>query len=400
MGIIIQPFGEAVFGNFLKEILRGDHGKYESFKAAVAFVKKSGVQHVISEIEYFLDKEANCKWVIGIDQYGTTIEGLTSLLEVVGDRGEIFIHHDENEYVTFHPKLYLFESQDSALLIVGSGNLTQGGLYTNDEGFAIRRLDLSAEVDNKIYQELSLAFEAWCNISLETVHKLDSDFLKLLIEADYIRSEKQTIQSSKSELESFGEDEFGDKTKEKNVLFGQDKKRRRSSSQPGAAKGKKAVETEPITEEQENLGFVMTLMRTDVGTGQTTAGTSRRSPEIFIPLKARNANQDFWDWPNKFSEDPKRKGKFDRPGVKMRLGGDIITVNMMTWPVKHDFRLRSESLRSAGEIGDIIRIEKTDGTRGYKYYVEIVPQATNDYEYYYSLCINKTRNSKKLWGYY
>ena len=30
----------------------------------------------------------------------------------------------------------------------------------------------------------------------------------------------------------------------------------------------------------------MTLQQTDVGTGQVTEGTSRRSPEIFIPLVA------------------------------------------------------------------------------------------------------------------
>ena len=51
--------------------------------------------------------------------------------------------------------------------------------------------------------------------------------------------------------------------------------------------------------------FAMTLQNTDVGKGQTTPGTSRRSPEIYIPLIARNFAPDFWGWPNKFIEDPK-----------------------------------------------------------------------------------------------
>ena len=93
---------------------------------------------------------------------------------------------------------------------------------------------------------------------------------------------------------------------------------------------------------------MMTLQKTDVGVGQTTAGTSKRSPEIFVPLEARDAEPGFWNWQDGFVEDPERQGKFDRRGVRMRVGNEIIEVNMMTWPVKHDFRLRSKVLRSLG----------------------------------------------------
>ena len=144
----------------------------------------------------------------------------------------------------------------------------------------------------------------------------------------------------------------------------------------------------------------MTLQRTDVGVGQATTGTSRRSPEIFIPLAARNANPDFWNWPSAFTPDPQRSGKLDRTGVRMRLGGEIVTVNMMTWPVKHDFRLRCEALRSAGNIGDILRMEKVDPSTGYEYYVEVIPEGTSQHPTYLTLCRNSVRNSMKMYGYY
>lgn len=147
-------------------------------------------------------------------------------------------------------------------------------------------------------------------------------------------------------------------------------------------------------------GFLMTLQRTDVGVGQLTAGASRRSPEIFIPLTARNANPDFWGWDYLFTPDPSKPGKMDRNDVRMRLGTSIIEVNMMTWPDKHDFRLRNEALRSAGEVGDILRIERTDDNRSYAYYVEVIPQGTTEYNYYLSLCTNRTPSSRRLWGYY
>lgn len=147
-------------------------------------------------------------------------------------------------------------------------------------------------------------------------------------------------------------------------------------------------------------GFVMTLQQTDVGSGQKTPGANRRSPEIFIPLIARNANPEFWGWPDLFTADTKIDNKMNRNGVQFRIGTGIVPVNMMTWPAKADFRLRSEVLRSAGNIGDILRIEKNEQNDQYEYYAVVVPPGASDYDKYLALCNNKTRNSAKLWGYY
>ena len=144
----------------------------------------------------------------------------------------------------------------------------------------------------------------------------------------------------------------------------------------------------------------MTLRRTDVSVGQTSAGTSRRSPEIFIPLSARDANPGFWKWPDAFTRDPNRPDKLDRSNVRMSLGGQIISVNMMTWPEKHDFRLHSEALRSAGNIGDIMRMERVNTENNFEYYVEIIPKGTTQFSLYLALCTVPVRNSKKYYGYY
>jgi hypothetical protein len=146
--------------------------------------------------------------------------------------------------------------------------------------------------------------------------------------------------------------------------------------------------------------FLMTLKKTDVGIGQTTSGKSRRSPEIFIPLSARDYDKEFWGWDTEFTEDPDREGKWDRRGVRMRIGTITTEVSMMTWPVKHDFRLRSEVLRSAGDVDDILRIERTNGEGGFSYYVEIIPAGTVEHEEYLRRCDRETRNSQKKWGYY
>ena len=92
-------------------------------------------------------------------------------------------------------------------------------------------------------------------------------------------------------------------------------------------------------------------------------------------------------------------GKMDRSDVRMLIGTTVEHVNMMTWPAKHDFRLRSEPLRSAGAVGDVLRIEKTDGTRGYQYIATVIPQGTARDPNALAKCVHTVRNSPRVWGY-
>ena len=417
MGILIQPFSDKSMGDFIQETLNGEHGKFDSFQASVAFAKRSGVQHIEDALKAFIGNGKTARIVVGVDLGGTTIEGLEALLDALGETGELLVNHDEGAFTTFHPKIYFFEGSDNSILIVGSGNLTQGGLYSNDEGFAIMELDPLNPDDLAVIDQYKENFGKWCDEDSETVRRVDIDFIEALKDAGYIPSE--AFVPVEADEAAYGDaDKGADEPEEdrgerkapevKARLFGQMKGRRRPPRKrikifKITAKVKpKAKPAGPLFDKPPETctGFVMTLMKTDVGTGQTTPGTSRRSPEIFIPLGARDFDPDFWGWNNEFTEDPDRPGKFDRVGVQMRIGGNVINVNMMTWPVKHDFRLRSEALRSAGEIGDLIKIEKIEGSTTFDYYVEIIPQGASDYDAYLSVCINKTRNSQRLWGYY
>ena len=385
---LIQPFSENTFGEFLIEAFSGKYGEFNLFMAAIAFVKISGLNHIINSINEFLKKGNSCKFVIGIDQLGTSYDALKLLLDILGDAQDIFINHDENQFVTFHPKIYYFENRQNGLLIIGSGNLTQGGLFSNEEGFSIVELDFSIDKDVNCMTEIHKVFDDWSNCSFDNIKLLDVKLLNELLSGGYVKNEKHLALIRQQEKQVNG----NIKTEEK--IFGFGKIRKKIPK----VLSKKIVTIDKKREVLIYNIFLMTLMRTDVGKGQVTPGKSRRSPEIFIPLSARDYNPAFWDWPEFFIEDDSRKGKFDRHDVPMIIGGQLINVNMMTWPVKHDFRLRSEVLRSAGDVGDILRLEKVID-KEYKYYIEIIPKDTSDYEYYASLCINSTRNSEKKWGY-
>jgi hypothetical protein len=162
-------------------------------------------------------------------------------------------------------------------------------------------------------------------------------------------------------------------------------------------------------------GFVMILQKTDVGVGQSRAGTQRRSPEIFIPkqvvlpvrnLRVQVCNPVFWDWPGAFVEDVEYAGPMDQ-GIGKRdrhmtvqFLGNSLDVTMWYNPDKRDFRIRSETLRNAGQIGDLIRIERNVGNARIPFSIYIIRSSEPDYSVYLRYCVNQPANSLKRWGYY
>ena len=326
--------------------------------------------------------------MVGIDHRGISEEGLRDLLQAVSPSGRVVVFHNRLP-VTFHPKIYLFKSGDAAEIAVGSGNLTEGGLFTNYEAGVRLVLATTDPVDAAVLQSVESVLDRWASSTHGTSILLDNEILDQLTASNTVPTE--AAMRTETNSSSTTETDEGNRNDTTTALFGARSERR------APALPRNSVATPlPIPGRR----FVMTLQRTDVGVGQTTAGTSRRSPEIFIPLAARNANPEFWGWPTGFREDHSKSGKFDRTAVPMRLGGELIHVNMMTWPDKHDFRLRNESLRTTGHVGDILRMEKVDPSLEFEYYVELIPRGTDQYLVCMPRCNQLVRNSRKRFGYY
>ena len=55
----------------------------------------------------------------------------------------------------FHPKMYFGLSENFAKIIIGSANLTLGGLHSNIEASIIESLDIKNEVDKKLVDEIT-----------------------------------------------------------------------------------------------------------------------------------------------------------------------------------------------------------------------------------------------------
>ena len=384
MQAVLQPYSGRTIGQFLIEGLMNQDTL--SFVGAIAFAKRSGIRHLMPYMHKLIQRGGEIRLAIGVDQQGTSYEALSDLLGL-GDTVEVYICHDETPFVSFHPKFYMFIMPTHAQLIVGSGNLTQGGLFTNDEMALVLDLDLSDNEDRRFLEDISIGLESWLTPNPETVRRLDDRLLAELAENDYTYAES----SSDSDINQV--DQHHGQNEGRVSLFGRTRR-------PAAIEPSHMARTSNVhVPHGSPVGFVMTLMRTDVGVGQTTPGTSRRSPEVFIPLSARDNHPEFWGWRNQFFEDPNRSGKWDRTGVPMLVQGNLVLVNMMNWPVKHDFRLRSEALRSAGHVGDLICIKRVEGKR-FIYDVSVIDKNDDRFAEYSALCINPTRNSDRRWGYF
>lgn len=415
MEIIYQPNNEARLGDYLLENFAGT---WTHFRAAVAFVKRSGTRHIRKAMSDFA-QSGQVEIIAGIDHKGSSAAGLVDLLDSAGTNGRVMIFHNRLPF-TFHPKVYLFKSSRSADLLIGSGNLTEGGLFTNYEASIRLKLDLTKAGHVAVLGSAESVLDYWSDTSRQTVRLLNRDLLEHLVAWGRVPSSDQDMPEIKDPTASLTLPSESSNSREEtgrqpapdsfHILFAAEgvpsAPTPTGSTFPdsGAAAAPPPANVEQASANETGRRaatvFVMTLHRTDVGVGQTTPGATRRSPEIFVPLAARNANPEFWDWPAGFAEDPGRPGKLDRAGVRMRIGGEIVAVNMMTWPDKHDFRLRCETLRSAGNIGDVLRLEKVGSDVDFDYYAEIVPEGTTEHPRYLALCSEPVRNSEKRYGYY
>ena len=121
-------------GNIINQELQNAN----SVKMAVAFLKYSGVKVIEQALNSCLNKNGNVEIIVGLDFKTTDPQSMHYFIQLqkqvpnltfycYGDKGE------NKTDVVFHPKIYLFEKGQETTGIVGSTNLTRGGLLTNFE---------------------------------------------------------------------------------------------------------------------------------------------------------------------------------------------------------------------------------------------------------------------------
>jgi HKD family nuclease len=149
---------------------------YNSFYGFVAFAAASGISKLLKSIEEAKKHYSKLTFFIGIDNKGTSKEALELLVQ---KEIEAYIYHRQEEYITYHPKLFLFEGKKHTRIIIGSSNLTRSGFINNIE--ASIQLDFQPETDkqgNKVLTEVKTYFHDLLYLQSGYIFKLDNELIK------------------------------------------------------------------------------------------------------------------------------------------------------------------------------------------------------------------------------
>lgn len=111
-------------------------------RIAVAFIKYSGLKVIEQSIENCLEQEGNIEIITGLDFKTTDPQSMHRLIRLHKQvpNFRFYCYGDKNKNKTdivFHPKIYLFQNRNETTGIVGSTNLTKGGMQTNFEANVI-----------------------------------------------------------------------------------------------------------------------------------------------------------------------------------------------------------------------------------------------------------------------
>jgi HKD family nuclease len=176
------PFGRVLADEFSRPDCR-------RVDVAVAWVRASGLQHMEASFTSFLKRGGGLRLVVGIDYDNTSEEGLRGLLEIAQAAGvparlEAYVRHNEAGPV-FHPKLYCFQDDKVARVFVGSNNLTQAGLFQNDELSVL----VVGRIGGKLQKDVEAFITSLLDLKSGLVHRLTPAFLDKLVKAGYVRKE-------------------------------------------------------------------------------------------------------------------------------------------------------------------------------------------------------------------
>lgn len=193
--------------DFLKSALEKNIKENEDIYIATAFFSD------IDFIKKAIEKNCNIKLIVRIS-LATSMQRLKEISEMNNVNIRFFTSNK------FHPKLYIF---GNSIAFIGSSNLTQSGLKSNQE------INISIESENPIFDDLkSLFYEYW-----EQAEVLDNNYIQKFIEIEekYYDIDKK-VNNYQSDIKEIKECEFdnitiiGKKKQSKEATFISDFKKK------------------------------------------------------------------------------------------------------------------------------------------------------------------------------
>lgn len=182
MELLNQPF-TGQLGSRLIELL--NTRDYHTLNIAVAFAKNSGVLRIKDSLKFFREQGGKVNAYVGVDLGGTSFEALTAL-RLHCDSLNV-VHSEKGQ--TFHVKTYQLLGNDKGLIIVGSHNLTGGGLWTNFESSVFIPIDTSAAGEAPISKTLNNYFKELISLDKSFMSIGAQDDIDMLLRNGYVVKE-------------------------------------------------------------------------------------------------------------------------------------------------------------------------------------------------------------------
>jgi HKD family nuclease len=156
----------------------------DDYLLSLAFVRQSGVDRIKVNLGKVLDK---IKIFIGIRNGITSIQSIFALFKI-GIYPHVVDTASNNKI--FHPKIYAAYNYECAHIILGSANLTNGGLNQNIEASSYIKLDRKQNNDEKYLIKL-----------IETFSELPSSFPDHVFKVEKPRQAVQLLREGRLEDE-------------------------------------------------------------------------------------------------------------------------------------------------------------------------------------------------------
>jgi HKD family nuclease len=132
--------------------------KADDIRVAVAFVSWRGLAMIQSAIDDALKKDSQIEFLIGLDFATTEPKAVQTLYNYYRNNHQfsLLCFASLRNSALYHPKLYTTRRDDKALAIVGSSNLTEGGMKKNVEINIVIEGDMNDEIISDIYSSYNI----------------------------------------------------------------------------------------------------------------------------------------------------------------------------------------------------------------------------------------------------
>lgn len=147
---ILQGFTSRTHGAAVRELF--DIADIQRVIVSVAFISESGVELIDAQLK---TNSKKLTVFAGIRNEISSFQGLSKLL---GYEGTLYAVDTGARSIIFHPKLYLVRGTATARMVIGSSNLTLGGMNNNIEAGMMLHLDLASTADRLLVDTIEAQF--------------------------------------------------------------------------------------------------------------------------------------------------------------------------------------------------------------------------------------------------